>query len=124
MALCHTYSVLQLCRYKNIINRSDRGLKILICYSDNNVQLTRSLIDHLNIYICMGQRRKNPARSSSCGTHSPAYYGDSRKVRFQIDRIRLCNTVNRGKYLLFFAFKFLLMNKYRHGIDTGRHMFK
>ena len=41
-----------------------------------------------------------------------------------INRIRICQSVKSCNHLLFLVHEFILMNEYRHGIDTGRNMFE
>lgn len=47
--------LLQLRHYKNVIDRLDCRFKILVCHTDYDIQLTGTLIDHLNVYIHMGK---------------------------------------------------------------------
>ena len=48
-------SLLQLSRYKNVVDRTDRSLKITVFHTDDNIQFTGSLIDHLYIDMLMCQ---------------------------------------------------------------------
>lgn len=46
---------LQFCQYKDIINRLDCSLKVLVCNTNNDIQFGRSLINHSDIDIGMRQ---------------------------------------------------------------------
>jgi len=48
-------SSLQLSSYKNVVDRTDRSLKITVFHTDDNIQFTGSLIDHLYIDMIMCQ---------------------------------------------------------------------
>lgn len=45
--------LLNSCLYKDIIDCFDRCFKVIVAYPDDDVKLTRSLIDHLDIDIGM-----------------------------------------------------------------------
>ena len=48
---------LQMCQHENIINRFHRILEILIAYTDDDVEFTGTLIDHLDVDMGMGKSR-------------------------------------------------------------------
>ena len=48
-------TLLYLCLYKYIIDGLYSRLKIMISDTDDNIELTGALVDHLHIYICMGE---------------------------------------------------------------------
>ena len=72
----------------------------------------------------MGKSREDPSCSASLGFHSTTNNCDQCKVRFHLHKIRLYQTVDTCDNLLLFLLKFVLMNIYSHGIDSGWYMLK
>ena len=64
------------CYYENIVDRLDGCLEVIIGNTDDDIQLTGALVDHLDIDIGMRQCGEDPSGSSSCGLHAASYDGD------------------------------------------------
>ena len=58
-------SILQLSNYKNIVNCLDGTIKVLICHTNDDIKLGRTLIDHLYIDIAVSQCREDSACSTT-----------------------------------------------------------
>ena len=85
---------LQLSINKNIINCLDRCLKIVFSHSDDDIQLTGSLIDHFYVDMRMCQRRKDSSGSTACLAHTASHNCNQCKIRFQFNIIRIHGTVD------------------------------
>ena len=72
----------------------------------------------------MGQSCKDPCRSAPVGTHASSNNSDKGKICLQLHIIRIYDPVDPCDHLLLLLSKFVLMDKDRHRIDPGRHMFK
>ena len=70
----------------------------------------------------MGECGENPCGCPSFALHSPADDGNQCQIRFDLQHIRFCQTVNLGDNVLLLLDEFFLPHKNSHGIDTGRYM--
>ena len=68
--------------------------------------------------------REYPARCTSVGLHRTSHNSDKCEVCFNIYYIGLAVSVDTCEYLLLLGGKFLLVNDYRHRVDTRWHMLK
>ena len=50
------YSLLNFCLYKNIIDCFNCAIEIVVAYTNNNVKLARTLVNHFNINLRICQR--------------------------------------------------------------------
>ena len=115
---------LQLSLYKNVIDRADCIFEVFIADTDDNIQLTGSLVDHLDINPRVRQRCKNTSCSTTVCPHATSYDCDQSQPGFKIKRIRLYGTVNSGDHILLLLHELRLMNDNGKRIDSGRHMLK
>ena len=94
---------LQLSLYKNVIDRADCIFEVFIADTDDNIQLTGSLVDHLDINVCVSKCREDSSCCSSCRLHSTTYDRDQCKIRLKLNVIRIYRFVNSCKNLLFLS---------------------
>ena len=116
---------LQLCLYKNVIDRVHRILEILIADTDDDVQLTGTLVDHLDVDPRVGQRCENTACSATvCHACRVLRLRSEPDPDSKIQRIRLYGTVKSGDHTLLLLHELRLMNDHGKGIDAGRYVLK
>ena len=70
----------------------------------------------------MCERCEDSSRCTSGGSHAPSDYSDEGKVCFYVNAVRMCHTMYAGNNLLLLIHELILVNEYRHGIDSRRHM--
>ena len=107
-----------------IYNHRYCSLKISVLHTDNDIQLTGTLVDHLNVDVCVCQCGEDSSGSASRSSHAAAYNSDQRQIGLKVNGIRLYRTVQSCDDLLLFFCELVLVNEYSHGIDAGRHMFE
>lgn len=85
--------------------------ELIMAYTNNNVQLAGSLINHLDVDMGMCQCREDPSCCTSRGLHSTTNDRDKCKIRLKLNMIRIYGFMDSRKDLLLFFFKGILVNK-------------
>ena len=113
---------LNLCFYKNLVQCTDGVFEVIVSYTDNDIQLAGSLVDHLDIDMGMGKGGENSSGSAACGTHSSSDDSDQSKIRLQFNVVRIHSFMDFQPVPAVFLFELIFMSKNCHCIDAGRHM--
>ena len=87
---------LNLCFYKNLVQCTDGVFEVIVSYTDNDIQLAGSLVDHLDIDMGMGKGGENSSGSAACGTHSSSDDSDQSKIRLQFNVVRIHSFMDSG----------------------------
>ena len=80
--------------------------ELIVAYTNNNVQLAGSLINHLDVDMGMCQCREDPSCCTSRGLHSTTNDRDKCKIRLKLNMIRIYGFMDYRNDLLLFFFTF------------------